>query len=247
MRMLTIVVALGLGVMGMGAREMLAQGPPARVYGTVTVDGATPPAGTKVEAYIGGVLCGEGVVRQIGELGLGYVVDVKGEGQQAGCGAAGRDITLKVGGRDAPQTDTFVEGAFIRLDLTVSGAVATPTPGPTPPPFGAGAQTPAAGSPAPSPAPGGSPTAAAGTATPGASASPGTSAGPTGSATPAGSAAASASPGASASPFSVTGSGSSGGSGGGTSPVVWVLLGVLVLAAAGGGYWFLRQRGRGGP
>src|SRR5262249_45053727 len=88
MRMLLMALALGLGVIGAGAREMLAQGPPARVFGSVTVDGATPPQGTRVEAYIDGKLCGEGVVRQIGgDIGVGYVVDVKGESQEAGCGA----------------------------------------------------------------------------------------------------------------------------------------------------------------
>src|SRR5437868_6809235 len=88
MRMLLMAVALGLGMTGAGAREMLAQGPPARVFGAVTVDGATPPQGTRVEAYIAGKLCGEGVVRQLGgDIGVGYVVDVKGESLEPGCGA----------------------------------------------------------------------------------------------------------------------------------------------------------------
>lgn len=123
----------------LGAPTAVAQLPPTRVFGTVTVGGRPAPAGTVVQALIGEKVCGEGVVRRISDdLPLGYVVDVAGATQVEGCGTDGATITFRVGGVPANETATFATGTFLRLDLTVSGQVATPPPGaPTPPPFGA--------------------------------------------------------------------------------------------------------------
>ena len=270
MAVLAVLAGLGLSALGSGVTDLLAQSPPARVFGTVTVDGATPPQGTKVEAFINGRLCGDGVVRQLGtDIGIGYVVDVREEQTEPGCGAEGRTITFKVGGRDAPQTETFRSGAFIRLDLMVTGAIETPTPGPTPPPFGAGAAspspTPAADTPTPAPA---TPTPAA-TASPTAPASPTATATGTGTpeATPTGTATPSPTPGGTptvtptptATPtVTVTPTGTAtpaaiepdqtdaDDENGGVPIFIWVLLALAVLAAAGAGL-YLTQRRRGGP
>jgi len=151
------MIAAALGLLGAGVTELAAQGPPTRVFGKVLVDGQAPPVGTKVEAFIGGKLCGESVVRQIGgEIGTGYVVDVLAESSEAGCGADGRSITFKVGGRDVSQTANFIQGTFIELNLEISGAVATPPPGPTPAPFPAATSAPAP-TPGPTPVAGASP------------------------------------------------------------------------------------------
>ena len=126
MRWLVVAVllsALGLGVFVARAPELRAQ-VPARLFGTVTVDGATPPLGKRVEAFIDGRPCGEGVVRQLGaEIGIGYVLDVRPETIEPGCGANGRMITLRVGGLEAQQGAEFLSGAFISVYLTVTIAV----------------------------------------------------------------------------------------------------------------------------
>lgn len=115
-----------------------AQAPPARVFGTASVNGATPPLGTVVEAFIAGVRCGEGVVRQVSDqVGVGYVVDVRSEAVEAGCGSAGSEIRFRIGGVDAGQTAAFESGSFIRLDLVIAAApapVQTPPPNATQPP-----------------------------------------------------------------------------------------------------------------
>lgn len=218
---------------GCGAALLLgaaagAQLPPTRVFGTVTVDGRPAPAGTVVQAFIGERLCGEGVVRRISDdLPLGYVVDVAGATQVEGCGTDGAPITFRVGGVPANETATFATGSFLRLDLTVSGQVATPTPGaPTPPPFGAvPAATPTVvasprvtASPAeasPSPAATETPVAATATSEPGL---------PVRTATPAGSAQA--------------------GGGGGDAGLILAVVAALIAVAAVGTGAYIRYRRR---
>lgn len=228
MRSLFLLLA-GLSVaLAFGAAPAGAQLPPTRVFGAVTVDGRPAPAGTVVQAFIGEKLCGEGVVRRISdELPLGYVVDVAGASQSEGCGTDGATITFRVGGVPANETATFATGSFVRLDLTVSGQVATPTPGaPTPPPFGAESTTtptiaasPETGAPPATAGP--SPAATEATATATAPAEPGL---PVRTATPAGS----------------TGESSGGG---GTRLALAVVAALAVLAAAGAGaYLWYRWR-----
>lgn len=243
------VIGLGVSLLSLAVAGTLAQTPPVRVFGTVTVDGATPPQGTTVEAFVDGVLCGEGTVRQLGaEIGVGYVVDVLPSSERRACGEDGKQIRLKVGGRDVDQTATYVPGSFIRLDLTVSGAVQTPPPGPTPSPFPAATPAAPAVSPTPAatPAPAASPSPAPG-ASPAPSPSPGAEAGPTPTpaATPGASPAASPAPGASATP-AVTGTPQPAAEDddGGVPGFVWALIVLGVVAAVGAGV-FVYQRGRG--
>jgi hypothetical protein len=204
------------------------QTPPTRVFGTVTVDGRPAPAGTVVQAFIGEQQCGEGQVRRISDtLPLGYVVDVVSATQTQGCGTDGDRITFRVGGRQATETGEFRTGAFLRLDLSVSGQIATPTPGPTPPPFGT-ATAPAGGAATATATtmPGGSPTAAPSAATATATAAPSPTTTQTATAT------------GTMPPAEVTQ-----GDGGGSAAVVWAVLAVVVLAAAGGvGYAVYRHR-----
>lgn len=238
------LVMLVAGGSWLGATEAQAQAaPPTRVFGAVTVDGATPPVGTPVEAYIGDMRCGAGEVRELGApIGVGYLVDVDADAFNPGCGNDGETITFVVGGVQAAETATFRTGAFVQQDLTASGQIATPAPEPTPSPG-------ATSTPAPSPTPAASPS-----PTPGATASPGAS--PTGTATPAdaatGTPTATASPAESPSRTPTVTAGTTvrpadedGNDGdGGVSPAVWVVL-VLAVLAAGGAGAFLYQRRRG--
>lgn len=257
MQWLARLALLGsVGLLLAGARGASAQVPPARVFGTVTVNGVTPPPGTRVEAIMGDQVCGEGVVRELGgEIGVGYVVDVRNETLQPGCGADGRTITFRVGGQVAPQTAVYEVGSFIRLDLMLSGAVETPPPGPTPPPFGAAAQ--------PTPTPEAPP--ATPTATPGAALTPtptpATEASPTPSPTPAASPAgtpgttATASPTGTAPPaaaitptgtvITVSPPGATQDEDGGVPVVVWLVLVVAAAAAAGAAIYLYVRSSRG--
>jgi hypothetical protein len=95
--------------------------PPNRFFGTVTLNGVTPPVNTPVLAFIAGRLCGTGRVLADGR----YVVDVEDESMTAGCGRPGVTITFQVGGVPAAQTGTYQRGRFTELNLT-----APPPPGP---------------------------------------------------------------------------------------------------------------------
>jgi hypothetical protein len=247
------LVMLVMGVSAGDSNDALAQAPPTRVFGSVTVDGQTPPVGTTVEAFIGDRQCGTGDVRELGDpIGTGFLVDVDADAFNPGCGNDGETITFVIGGVPAAETATFQTGNFVRQDLAASGQPATPTPTPTPAPSPSPA-TPSpspTGTPSPTPAP--SPTE---TASPTATASP--EASPTGTATTTPTGTATGTPTATAGPTEApTGTPTpiattvrpedEGGDNddGGVSPVVWVLLAVGVLAAGGlGAVLYQRRRG----
>lgn len=156
--MRVFLIVFGAVLVAMLGAPLLAQTPPTRVFGSVTVGGRPAPLGTVVQALIGDKVCGEGQVRRVSdEIPVGYVVDVVSATQTPGCGTDGATIVFKVGGVQANERGEFQTGTFLRLNLTVSGQVSTPTPGPTPSPFGSptaptGGATvtpPAAGSPTP--------------------------------------------------------------------------------------------------
>jgi hypothetical protein len=116
--------------------------PPSTVFGSVTDDAGPIDEGLPVEAYIGDILCGEG---ETGFTGDGdaqvtvYYADVLSEQQVEGCGAAGKEVTLKIGERFATQTFLWEQGP-VHLDVTFGNATPapiptrTPTPTPTPAP-----------------------------------------------------------------------------------------------------------------
>lgn len=132
------MLALVAAYTAVSRQPALAQAPPTRLFGTITIAGQPAAVGTVVEAFVRGLLCGEGVVRRVSEqLPVGYVVDVAADAQRPGCGRDGDAVSLRVGGEPAAESATFQTGLFVRLDLTVARLGATPTPGPTPPPFGA--------------------------------------------------------------------------------------------------------------
>lgn len=112
--------------------------PPSTVFGSVADSGGEVAAGLPVEAYIGDKLCGtKGRTEFTGEGASKvtvYFVDVVSESQIAGCGAAGREVRIKVGDRFAPQTARWNPGP-VQLDLAFAGAtpavIPTFTPAPT--------------------------------------------------------------------------------------------------------------------
>ncbi|MGH2598304.1 MAG: hypothetical protein ACRDJ9_02840 [Dehalococcoidia bacterium] len=245
---LAALVCVAAGAVLHGGRDVAAQAPPTRVFGAVTVNGEPPPPGTVVEAFVGGMPCGQGEVRDLGDpIGIGFVVDVDADAFNPGCGNDGETITFKVGGLDAPETATFQTGAFVQRDLTTAGAPASPPPAqespspapatPSPSPVATPTSTPTAtpaASPSPSPSP--SPTEAG---TPEAS--------PTGTATSTPTATATVTPTATASPTPTPTTiqpDEEDGDGGGVSPVVWGLGGLVVLAVAGIGAYVVYRRGR---
>jgi hypothetical protein len=107
-----------------------AQGPPARLYGSATVDGVAASAGANISASIGGVVCGQTTVEADGT----YVLDVVASGPaefepsaRPGCGTEGATIDLTVDGCDAG-TATWSGGAFLAQDLAAVCAVPTAVP-----------------------------------------------------------------------------------------------------------------------
>ncbi|MGE5597489.1 MAG: hypothetical protein ACM3S1_15795 [Hyphomicrobiales bacterium] len=111
-------------------------GPPSTVLGSVADSEGPIPADLEVIGYIDGQECGRGTTWAIGEgeqrVAL-YAVDVVSEGQIPGCGAEGKEITLKFGDRMAAQTAQWKAGA-VRLDVTFGDATPAPIPTSTPTP-----------------------------------------------------------------------------------------------------------------
>ncbi len=71
-------------------------GPPTRISGTVLVDGSIPPIGTEIRARIDGHLCGQTTVREVEDIGIGYVIDVLWIGHELNCGTTGKVILFEV-------------------------------------------------------------------------------------------------------------------------------------------------------
>jgi hypothetical protein len=74
------------------------------------------PPGTRVEAFIGDVLCGVGSTRRAGNY-VGYILSVVGPDSVAGC-ARDAPITFRVNGRHAVETSINTLGGGGGLDLT---------------------------------------------------------------------------------------------------------------------------------
>jgi hypothetical protein len=110
--------------------------PPSTVFGSVTDDAGPIDEGLRVEAYIGDILCGEG---ETGLTGDGdarvtvYYADVVSEQQLEGCGASGKEVTLRIGDRSATQTFLWEPGP-VHLDVTFGNATPAPIPTRTPTP-----------------------------------------------------------------------------------------------------------------
>jgi hypothetical protein len=234
--------------------DLLGQLPPTRVYGTVQINGETPPIGTLVEAFVHGNRCGSGEVRDVGApVGVGYVVDVDADAFTPGCGNNGDTITFRVGGVDAAETATFQTGAFVEQNLTGSGQPAPqPTATPTPTPAAQPSPSPAASpAPAPTPQPGQTPS-------PEPSPAPGPAETPTATVTPEGTPAPSpagtmtptATPSRTATPaggVTTIRPADTDGDGDGIAPAVWVAGVLAILAVAGAGAYFVQRARRRPP
>lgn len=135
MRIVRLLAAVLLAGVAIQAATVAAQAPPTRFYGSVTVNGAPAEVGTVVEGYVNGLLCGQGVVAELGDpIGIGYILDVNADSFQPGCGMDGGQVTFKVGALDAAATGEFRTGSFVQVDLSIDGDVgAAPAPPPPPP------------------------------------------------------------------------------------------------------------------
>lgn len=124
------VALIAIATLALGAApHALAQTPPARFFGALTLDGSPAPAGTEVVAYIGDVECGRASTTDAGR----YVLDVKSSGSQAGCGEEDAAVRFTVAGAAADQTGTFKLGHFIALDISATSGSAAPPPSSPPP------------------------------------------------------------------------------------------------------------------
>ncbi len=119
---------------------------PATFYGTVKVNGANVPAGTSVDAYIGGISYASKPV-QISGADTVYVLDVPGDipeiaGKEGG--VEGDAIQFRVGGLVCAQTSVWHQGTQTNLNLTATGTMPTLTPTPPQPPTNTPTMTPPA-------------------------------------------------------------------------------------------------------
>lgn len=112
----TVMVRSG----GTGSGQSIPQ-PPARFYGSVTLDGATAPNGTTIRARIGGTECGSGT-----SSGGSYVVDVASVSIRSGCGSEGATVSFLIASTSAQQTGTYYPGAPVALNLSATASQSCP-------------------------------------------------------------------------------------------------------------------------
>ena len=103
---------------------------PCRFYGDVTVDGEDVAGGTVIQAIIGGEVVGEITTTTDAAGGSSYGVKVV---QPEGASYEGATVSFKIGAQTADQTDTWVRGGNVNVDLSIG------EPGPN----GGGTQGPA--------------------------------------------------------------------------------------------------------
>mgnify|MGYP000120848846 CR=1 FL=1 len=88
--------------------------PPNRFYGTVQVNGAPAPDGTRVLALIGDTECG-----RTDTVDGAYRLDVPAAAMRAGCGSEGQVVRFRVAGMPVSQTAPWRGASFTELHLTV--------------------------------------------------------------------------------------------------------------------------------
>jgi hypothetical protein len=110
----TAALVVLVGVLGHGdvSRAAAQAAPPFRVYGSVTIDGADAPPGTRIEAIVNGAACGSDRL-----IGSKYVIDVETANTRDWCATPGAEVSFRIGGVPARQTTMYEVGAFARLDL----------------------------------------------------------------------------------------------------------------------------------
>jgi hypothetical protein len=132
---LAVAAALLLASLVGSFQGASAQGPPARLYGSATVDGVAASAGTNITATIAGVDCGQTTVEADGTYVLNVVASGPAEFEPSarpGCGTEAATVDLTVDGCGAG-TATWSGGAFIAQDLAAVCVEEVPTVAPETP------------------------------------------------------------------------------------------------------------------
>ncbi len=103
--------------------------PPARFAGSVLVDGAAPPVGTRIEAKVGNSTCGVTTTFSQGSAQR-YTVDVVAldPGATPNCGTGDAVVTFYIGDKKASQTGSWKNFQLNILDLTYTTPTATASP-----------------------------------------------------------------------------------------------------------------------
>ena len=118
--------------------------PPSRFVGSVTVNGAQPPAGTLIEARIGTATCGVATVFYAsGQARYTLESPALEPSSSPGCGTDGSTVAFYVGGQKANETGSWANYRLNTVDLSITApvtpaATATATPARTPAPPVAG-------------------------------------------------------------------------------------------------------------
>ena len=108
------LIVLQLAVLGTAAaQQMEPPGPPHLFYGTVTINWAAAPDGTRVSAEVDGVEAKTGTTREGIYL---FWVD----------GAAGDEVVFKVNGVVAEETGVFKSGGSTELNLSATQTAGDP-------------------------------------------------------------------------------------------------------------------------
>lgn len=104
---------------------------PATFFGSASLDGTPPAAGSEVRGYVDGLDCTQpGALGTIVDGGVGaYVIEVMHESQKPGCGKPGKSVTFTVAGRAAGQRAAWQAGPN-RLDLNAGSGAPVPLPTP---------------------------------------------------------------------------------------------------------------------
>src|SRR5258706_9605800 len=155
-----LAAVLGLMLVGlsgaMSAHEAKAESPPsppARFAGSVTVDGAAPAPGTRIEARIGSTTCG--LTTTFNASGQSrYALDSPAldPGATPNCGTDGAAVSFWIGDRKAAETGTWHNYQLNIQNLTyvtptpTPAAAASPSATPLPPTTGSGSSEDGSGS-----------------------------------------------------------------------------------------------------
>ena len=123
-----LAAVLGLSAFATAGAES-PPNPPARFAGTVLVDGAAPPAGTRIEAKIGNTTCGVTTSFNTGATS-NFKLDVPAldPGANPNCGTDAAKVSFYIGDKLAKETGSWVNSQLNVLNLTY---VTPPTPTPT--------------------------------------------------------------------------------------------------------------------
>jgi hypothetical protein len=132
MRALKLLAAGAAAALALQLGVGLAQVPPTRFFGTVTIDGNPAPPGTEVKAFINSIECGARVTERDGF----FVIDADHWDTRTGCGMDDAEVVFVVNGVSAPEKGVFAQGQFKEVNITVT------SDGPPPPSLPSIAPTP---------------------------------------------------------------------------------------------------------